>query len=183
MLVSSAGLLAAAGSIAPETPIWLLAGELALIGTGFGLFITPNSTAIMFCDIGLVVDPRTGRLIVVSAIDNLCRGASGQAVACANLMSGLPVDAGLHLAPLMLAFTPLFLLVTSPLTLGEFPSPAGVGGLMCVALGSYVLNLRERRKGFWGPVRALWTNRSARLMGETSCGGRAAGWGRRARPG
>lgn len=55
----------------------------------------------MFCDIGLVVDDRTGRLIVVSAIDNLCRGASGQAVACANLMSGLPVDAGLHLAPLM----------------------------------------------------------------------------------
>ncbi|MHC1712224.1 MAG: N-acetyl-gamma-glutamyl-phosphate reductase [Solidesulfovibrio sp.] len=55
----------------------------------------------MFCDIGLVVDPRTGRLIIVSAIDNLCRGASGQAVACANLMSGLPVDTGLHLAPMM----------------------------------------------------------------------------------
>ncbi|WP_300163210.1 N-acetyl-gamma-glutamyl-phosphate reductase [Solidesulfovibrio sp.] len=55
----------------------------------------------MFCDIGLVVDARTGRLIVVSAIDNLCRGASGQAVACANLMSGLPVDTGLHLAPMM----------------------------------------------------------------------------------
>ncbi|EHJ48304.1 N-acetyl-gamma-glutamyl-phosphate reductase [Solidesulfovibrio carbinoliphilus subsp. oakridgensis] len=55
----------------------------------------------MFCDLGLVVDPRTGRLIVVSAIDNLCRGASGQAVACANLMSGLPVDAGLTLAPMM----------------------------------------------------------------------------------
>jgi uncharacterized membrane protein len=64
----------------------------------------------------------------------------------------------------MLAFTPLFLLVTSPLTLGEFPSPAGVGGLLCVVGGSYVLNLRERRKGFWGPVRALWTNRFARLM-------------------
>jgi len=55
----------------------------------------------MFCDIGLVVDPRTGRLIVVSAIDNLCRGASGQAVANANIMLGLPVDAGLRLAPLM----------------------------------------------------------------------------------
>lgn len=55
----------------------------------------------MFCDLGLVVDPRTGRLVIVSAIDNLCRGASGQAVACANLMSGLPVDAGLRLAPLM----------------------------------------------------------------------------------
>ena len=55
----------------------------------------------MFCDIGLAVDPRTNRLIVVSTIDNLCRGASGQAVACANLMSGLPVDAGLNLAPMM----------------------------------------------------------------------------------
>lgn len=55
----------------------------------------------MFCDIGIVVDERTGRLIVVSAIDNLCRGASGQAVANANLMLGLPVNAGLSFAPLM----------------------------------------------------------------------------------
>ncbi len=55
----------------------------------------------MFCDIGLAVDPRTSRLIIVSAIDNLCRGASGQAVANANLMLGLPLDQGLDLAPLM----------------------------------------------------------------------------------
>lgn len=54
----------------------------------------------MFCDIGLVTDPRTGRLIIVSVIDNLCRGASGQAVANANLMAGLPLTAGLWLAPL-----------------------------------------------------------------------------------
>jgi len=55
----------------------------------------------MFCDLGLVVDPRTGRLIIISAIDNLCRGASGQAMANANLMCGLPVSAGLDmLAPL-----------------------------------------------------------------------------------
>lgn len=54
-----------------------------------------------FCDIGLVVDPRTNRLIVLAAIDNLCRGASGQAVANANLMLGLDPDDGLRLAPLM----------------------------------------------------------------------------------
>lgn len=54
-----------------------------------------------FCDLGLVTDPRTNRLIVVSAIDNLCRGASGQAVANANLMLGLDEDAGLPRAPLM----------------------------------------------------------------------------------
>lgn len=55
----------------------------------------------MFCDLGLVVDPRTNRLIVLSAIDNLCRGASGQALANANLMCGLPVDCGLNAAPML----------------------------------------------------------------------------------
>jgi N-acetyl-gamma-glutamyl-phosphate reductase len=55
----------------------------------------------MFCDIALVIDPRTNRLIILSAIDNLCRGASGQAVANANLMCGLPLETGLRLAPLV----------------------------------------------------------------------------------
>ena len=62
---------------------------------------TRNVRGTMFCDIGLVVDSRTSRLIIVSAIDNLCRGASGQAIANANLMCGLPVETGLQLAPLM----------------------------------------------------------------------------------
>jgi N-acetyl-gamma-glutamyl-phosphate reductase len=55
----------------------------------------------MYCDIGLVVDQRTKRLIVVSAIDNLCRGASGQALANANLMTGMDMTAGLTAPPLM----------------------------------------------------------------------------------
>lgn len=54
-----------------------------------------------FCDIGFVVDARIKRLIVVSAIDNLCRGASGQAVANANLMFGFEESAGLPFAPLV----------------------------------------------------------------------------------
>ncbi len=62
---------------------------------------TKNTRGSMFCDIGLALDPRTRRLIIVSAIDNLCRGASGQALANANLMFGLPVDAGMeNLCPL-----------------------------------------------------------------------------------
>jgi N-acetyl-gamma-glutamyl-phosphate reductase len=66
-----------------------------------GLPETRNVRGTMFCDIGLVLDPRTERLIVCSVIDNLCRGASGQALANANLMCGLPVDCGLVQAPLM----------------------------------------------------------------------------------
>ena len=55
----------------------------------------------MFCDIAMVKDPRTNRLILVSCIDNLCRGASGQAVAGANLMCGLPLETGLRFAPMV----------------------------------------------------------------------------------
>ena len=62
---------------------------------------TRNVRGTMFCDLGLVLDPRTDRLIIVSAIDNLCRGASGQALANANLICGLPVNSGLSNAPLM----------------------------------------------------------------------------------
>lgn len=49
-----------------------------------------------FCDIGVVVDQRTGRVIVVSAIDNLVKGASGQAVQNMNIMCGLPEGLGLE---------------------------------------------------------------------------------------
>jgi len=53
-----------------------------------------------FCDIGVKVDARTNRLIVVSAIDNLIKGAAGQAVQNMNLMSGFDETDGLKLAPL-----------------------------------------------------------------------------------
>jgi N-acetyl-gamma-glutamyl-phosphate reductase len=41
-----------------------------------------------FCDIGVTVDSRTGRAVVVSAIDNLVKGAAGQAIQNMNLMLG-----------------------------------------------------------------------------------------------
>jgi N-acetyl-gamma-glutamyl-phosphate reductase len=49
-----------------------------------------------FCDIAPVVDKRTGRIIVVSAIDNLVKGASGQAVQNMNLVCGFPETMGLE---------------------------------------------------------------------------------------
>jgi N-acetyl-gamma-glutamyl-phosphate reductase len=44
------------------------------------------------------VDPRTGWLVVLAALDNLVKGAAGQAVQCANLVLGLPETTGLPLA-------------------------------------------------------------------------------------
>ena len=52
-----------------------------------------------FCDIGLALDKRTGRVIVMSAIDNIVKGAAGQAVQNMNLMHGFAEATGLLGAP------------------------------------------------------------------------------------
>ena len=49
------------------------------------------------CTIHPTIDLRTGRLVVVSAIDNLVKGAAGQAVQNMNLMMGFPETAGLEM--------------------------------------------------------------------------------------
>ncbi|MEM9202662.1 MAG: N-acetyl-gamma-glutamyl-phosphate reductase [Actinomycetota bacterium] len=50
------------------------------------------------CHLSVKVDPRTGWVVVLSALDNLVKGASGQAVQCANLALGLPEETGLAVA-------------------------------------------------------------------------------------
>ena len=56
---------------------------------------TKNVVGTNFIDIAWKIDNRTGRLIVMSAIDNIVKGASGQAIQCFNLMRGFPETAGL----------------------------------------------------------------------------------------
>ena len=53
-----------------------------------------------FVDIGFQIDERTGRVILMGAIDNLVKGAAGQAVQNMNLMFGFPEQEGLRLVPL-----------------------------------------------------------------------------------
>ena len=56
---------------------------------------TKNVVGTNFIDIAWKIDQRTHRLVVMSAIDNIVKGASGQAVQCMNLMLGFPETAGL----------------------------------------------------------------------------------------
>lgn len=49
-----------------------------------------------FCDIGFRKDPLSDRLVVISAIDNLMKGAAGQAVQVFNIMNGLPEKTALE---------------------------------------------------------------------------------------
>ena len=63
----------------------------------------PNISSVCgsnYCDIGLAVDPRTKRIIIMAAIDNLIKGAAGQAVQNMNIICGFKENAGLQIAPL-----------------------------------------------------------------------------------
>ena len=60
--------------------------------------VVPDLRAVQhtnFCDIGVKYDPATRRGVVVSVIDNLGKGAAGQAVQNMNLVLGYPEQEGL----------------------------------------------------------------------------------------
>ena len=71
-----------------EEPFVRLLGEARLPDT-------KNVVGTNFIDIAWKIDKRTNRIVVMSAIDNITKGARGQAVQCMNLMLGLPEIAGL----------------------------------------------------------------------------------------
>ena len=64
----------------------------------------------------------------------------------------------------MVAFTPLFLLVTSPIIVGEFPNLAGVLGVVLIVVGSYFLNIKEVQKGLLAPFKSLVSQKGPRYM-------------------
>lgn len=72
---------------------------IRLLGRG-GYPATKNVRGSNFCDLGWHVDNRTNRIVAVSAIDNLVKGAAGQAIQNMNAMFGLEEKTGLTQAPL-----------------------------------------------------------------------------------
>ena len=53
-----------------------------------------------FADVNFKIDPRTGRVVMMGVIDNMVKGAAGQAVQNMNLMFGLPEETGLKQIPM-----------------------------------------------------------------------------------
>lgn len=64
----------------------------------------------------------------------------------------------------MITFTPLFLLITSPLIVGEFPSTSGVAGILLIIFGAYFMKIEERHAGFFAPFKALLKEKGPKLM-------------------
>ena len=90
---------------ATEKDIWKIYREayghepfIRIINEKSGIHRLPDPKILYgsnFCDIGFVKDPASNRLIIYSAIDNLMKGAAGQAVQAFNIMHGLEEDSGL----------------------------------------------------------------------------------------
>ncbi len=75
---------------------WVAAyAEEPFVRVGATLPDTKHVVGTNFCELSLRVDTRTGRVILLSAEDNLVKGAGGQALQAANLMLGLPETMGL----------------------------------------------------------------------------------------
>lgn len=72
--------------------------------------------------------------------------------------------ADLSLTVPLVTLTPLFMLVTSPLIVGEYPTLADGLGVVLLIAGAYLLNLRERRYGYLEPLKTLWRNPGSRMM-------------------
>lgn len=72
--------------------------------------------------------------------------------------------ADLSLVTPLSTFTPLFLLITSPIIIGEFPSIFGLIGIFLIVFGSYILNINKRKDGFLAPFKALFSNKGAQIM-------------------
>lgn len=72
--------------------------------------------------------------------------------------------ADLSLVAPLSSFTPLFLIITSPLILHEFPGLNGIIGILLIVAGSYLLNINTTKKGMFAPFSALLSNRGVRYM-------------------
>ncbi len=89
-----------------ERDVWKLFREsyarepfIRLVNERHGIHRLPEPKWICgtnFCDIGFQKDPNSNRLVVISALDNLMKGAAGTAVQCMNLMHGWPESTGLE---------------------------------------------------------------------------------------
>ncbi len=86
-----------------------------------------------------------------------------------NLFSTTISVQAVRLSPLsltmpFLAFTPIFMLGTSALILGEYPDAKGLAGIILVALGAYAINLEKIKGGFLAPIKAIARERGSLLM-------------------
>lgn len=91
-----------------------------------------------------------------------------------NCVSFYLYMAAIRVSPLsltlpFLSFTPVFMILTGFLVLGEVPSPWAVAGMLAVVLGGYLLNAPSMRHGLLGPFTAMRAEKGTILMVAVAC--------------
>jgi len=91
---------------------------------------------------------------IASIIDVIAVVFFVKAIASAQLAKTIP----------LVAFTPIFLIGTSFVILGELPSFFGLMGIVVIVFGAYLLKLESIRTGLLEPIKCLWRDKSSRYM-------------------
>lgn len=120
-----------------------------------------NITAVPFLALGFIFFdmPRTTPIFYAVIFINIIIFFLAQILMIKSLkMSNLSISIP------MLSFTPVFLLLTSYLMLNEFPTLAGLLGVLLVVAGSYALNINELKRGYLEPIKSIFRNKGVFYM-------------------
>lgn len=115
------------------------------------LFLAP---ALLFSPLPMIGDQFYTALITGGILNVVAVILYMKAIHASDLSLTIPI----------ITFTPLFLVITSPIIVHEYPSLVSIVGIFLIAIGSYVLNIKESHKGFFAPIKAIFTERGPKLM-------------------
>lgn len=126
---------------------------------------------VMAFSMALFALPVLGMLLYINGIPEirprfltaLLAGAILNVIAITCYMKAIKLS-DLSLTVPLIAMTPLFMLVTSPLIIGEFPDRAGIAGIILIVIGSYLLNLKKSKTGLLEPFKSLGREKGSRFM-------------------
>jgi uncharacterized membrane protein len=156
---------------------WMVLALLAAISESFkDLFskqgvqrVSPQLAALAACAIPvpllllMVIMTNSVPTLGPGYLGALCLGGSLNILALYQFMRALQAS-DMSLAIPFISFTPLFLLITSPMLVRDAPTPQDVAGIVCIVVGSYVLHIQSAQCGLLTPVWAAFREPGPRRM-------------------
>jgi drug/metabolite transporter (DMT)-like permease len=133
----------------------LLSSDVYIVAWVYRLFAIPFLLPIFwFIEIPTILPNFWWAILIGGGLNVLTTILYTKAIFHSDLSASVP----------MVAFTPLFLLITSPIIVGEFPKFMGLVGVILIVLGSYILHVKEIKNGLLSPFKALVKEKGPRYM-------------------
>lgn len=110
---------------------------------------------VLFTESMPLLGPRYGWALLIGGTLNI--------LALFQFMRALQVS-DMSLAVPFVSFTPIFLLITSPLLVGDVPTTQDIVGIVCIVAGAYVLHIQSVHRGLLAPLLAVFRQPGPRRM-------------------